>query len=249
MDKRDIPLTVLEEFVRLKYYCHDLQNQNYDTLAANFGDFSVYIHDKKSIGKFYYNITNPSLDSNTHKGKVHITYKPRHQSDPGEYSTFTNIDRVGDSLAGWLDLVTAYNKISLDVNDRFIDKYQEEFFSDFRIIEDDADAAPFDDQQQKLLGYTLEAFEEAIEVIDFPEERKSDILRDTIDLKNKIAILTKNQVVRLWSRLIAKIKIQGHDFNKVFYEEARKSLAKAMLERGYSFLSEQVPKLLHHFFH
>jgi hypothetical protein len=73
------------------------------------------------------------------------------------------MDAVSGYLANWLGLVKAYNDISLNVNDRFLSAYETEFFSDYKIFDADGDILPFDEYHQKLLEYTLEAVEYAIE--------------------------------------------------------------------------------------
>jgi hypothetical protein len=157
------------------------------------------------------------------------------------------ISDVAQLLTNWTALVRAYNETSLDVNDRFLEDYETSFFSQYKILDPDADTKPFDDQHQKLLEYTLEGFEQAIEVIDVPMETKRDILKDTSELKNRIPSLTKNQVVRGLAKITAKIKLKGYDFASAFYQEIPKTIAKIFAEKGVKFVLEQIPKLLHHF--
>jgi hypothetical protein len=246
-DKRDLPLTLIQEFKQLKYDCADIQIQHADILGVQFEPFSIFLHDSSSSGKFYFNITQPILDANTKRSTVHLTFKPRGVTDPREYSMTQLVSDVAQLLANWIALVRAYNEISMDVNDRFLEEYETTFFADYKILGPDADTKPFDDRNQKLLEYTLEGFEEAIEVMDVPMETKQDILKDTSELKNRIPSLTKNQVVRGVANILAKIKLKGYDFATAFNEELPKTIAKIFAEKGVNLVLEQLPKLLHHF--
>ena len=248
IEKRDLPLRVLQEFKQLKYDCHDFQILNADILTAHFENLSIYLQDSTSSGKFYFSITQPRLDANNKNvTNVHVTFKPRNTSDPKEHSMMQPVTAIAQILSHWNSLVRAYHEISLDINDRFLEQYESSFFSQYKVLDSHADTKPFDDQHQKLLEYTLEGFEQAIEVIDVPLEAKQEILMATSVLKNSIPALTKNQVVRGLAKITAKIKLKGYAFFTSFYEELPKTLSKIFAEKGVHYVLEQIPKLLHHF--
>lgn len=247
LEKRDLPLILAQAFKQLKYDCQDFQIQHADILGVQFEEFSIFLYDSTSSGKFYFNITRPSLDPNSNKPSVHITFKPLSAMDPKERSMLQPISDVAHFLSSWTTLITAYNSLSLDVNDRFLIEYESSFFADYKILDDEADTKPFDDQHQRLLEYTLQAIEDAIRVIDVPTETKREILGETKALKNRIPSLTKNQVARSVARICAKIKLKGYDFVTALNKELPKTIGKIFAEKGVNYVIEQLPRLLHHF--
>lgn len=156
------------------------------------------------------------------------------------------MDAVSGYLANSLGLVKAYNDISLNVNDRFLSTYETEFFSDYKIFDADADISPFDEYHQKLLEYTLEAVEYAIENVGMDADCKKELLTQAADLKTRIPTLKKNQVALAWSRFSAKLKLLGPDVKNAVLEEAKKQLVKILFEHGWRFLSETIPRMIHH---
>ena len=209
--------------------------------------FETRVSEAEKAAKFYFSITRPALDPNTNKPTVYMTFKPLSAMDPKERSMLQPTSDVAHFLNSWMTLITAYNSISLDVNDRFLEEYETKFFTDDKILDDAADTRPFDDQHQRLLEYTLKAIEDAIEMIYVPAECKQEILKDARALKNRTPSLTKNQVVRGVARIFAKIKLKGYDFATAFNEELPKTIGKIFAEKGVNYVLEQLPKLLHHF--
>ncbi|GGA82188.1 hypothetical protein [Puia dinghuensis] len=243
-DKRDLPLETLQQFVKLKQTCVDIGIGYSGIITVQHSDFYIRLHDLTAGGRFSYTIENPQMDSSK-RSVVFVEYTPRHASDNGKYNAIIEIGSVELSIYRWLDLIIAYYNVSLDPTDRFLETYQEEFREEFSCLDEDADVSPFGDVQQKLLTWWLEAIEEVVVETDAPEDRKSAIVTDIKELKQRIPSLTKNQTIKLLSRIFAKIKLTGQNTLIVVKQEGPKVLVKLAIERGVKFTQDHLPQALH----
>lgn len=245
-DKRDLPLQTLEDFIKLRDLCSNISLRESRILNAEFADFLVRFSDRTSGGRFFYTISNPRLDVNTKKSGVHVNYKPKHYSDNGEHSTLLEMNKVEESIAHWLNIIKAYDRVSLDPNDKFLNQYAEEIFTELQIIDTDADAAPLNDRQQRLLTYILDGIEEAVEVVDVPPPQKTEIISEANKLKARIPSLTKNQAISWLAKIFAKLKLLGQNKFEKIKEEASKAIIKILIEKGIELIKDQLPHLIHY---
>lgn len=249
MNKRDFELVLLREFAQLKRDCKKWQHQNADIIGVEFKELEIRIFELAASDTFYYSIKDPRYEQRPPSSMVTVNYKPRHASDKSAYGAGMDIDQVEGSFNMWLDLVRDYSSISLDVEDEFLNQYQKEYFEELKSVDVDADTAPFNDKQQRLLYYTLESIEEAIIEINNPQIPGTEIIEDSRKLREQIPKLTKNQVISKFSNIRAKIKIHGLEFTSKLGKKVSEIMAKKVIEHTIDYVLTHGPKFLEHFIH
>lgn len=249
VNKRDIPLEILNNFVGLKQFCQDIQIRNSSFLLVDFNDLTILLRDISSEGKFYFKIERPKLSDGEVRSK--IIYKPYNKTNLKApiwlgYSSYPLL-LIPEEIDSWVKLVKEYQVVSLDVNDRFLNQYHEEYIEELRSLDEDADTKPFNEKQQIFLFYGLEEYEKVIEATQIPSKQKEEILRDIKDLKKRISTLTKSQVISLLARLKAKIKLAGVNFVMEVIKKVPDAFAKIIAEKSLNFAGDQLHHLVNHF--
>jgi hypothetical protein len=242
MDKSDFELAVLEDFRKLKYYCKDWQLANADLIGVEFRDFEVKFFDHTYPEKYFFEIKNPRLDQRPPKTFVTVYYKPRNRINKEHYSAGFEAAKVYEIFQIWVELVRSYSTISLDVDDQFLKQYENEYFTEFKILDEDADRAPFSDAQQKLLYYTLESIEEAIVELNDSTVNTDEIVKETRNLRERISTLTKNQNMGWYSRIFARIKLKGPGYALKLGKKVGEILMTKGVEMGIDYLKTEAPK-------
>jgi hypothetical protein len=243
-DKRELPLQTLEDYIKLRERCTNISLHNSRILNIEFADFFVRFSDRTSGGRFSYIIDNPRLDVNSNKSVVNVNYRPKHHLDNGEYSMLLEMNAVDESIGRWLELIKAYDRLSLDPQDRFLNQYTEEIYPEILIIDSEADSTPLNDRQQRLLIYILDGIEEAIETVAVSPPKKVEILSEVNNLKDRIPSLTKTQAISWLAKIFAKLKLLGQKSYEKIKEEASKIIIKMLLEKGIEIIKDQWPHIV-----
>ena len=115
----------------------------------------MYILYLKNRRQIYYNLSDPRPDPNSKKSVISRNYKPRHKHDLSEYNVQLDNGYVPLSLLTWIEMLRMYDNLSLDPTERFVNRQQEEYYTKYEVLEEDANTAPFDFEQRKLLTNTL----------------------------------------------------------------------------------------------
>jgi hypothetical protein len=114
------------------------------------------------------------------------------------------LNQVISHFNQWIDILTRYNSVSLTLEDKLLVDYQEEFFIDFKIIDDEADTKPFSIKQQAIFDKLI------IEMIKELSEHKDleldEIVSDLEELGKTHQLLVKNGVMKKFSLILAKIR-------------------------------------------
>jgi len=143
---------------------------------------------------------------------------------------------VIDQIKQWSSIIQAYNEIPFfREDDKMVSKYTEEFFEEYKILEDGADKEPFDLEKQVLIDKYLESsilfleqYEQENEDVDL-----TDAKNEAQQLKKNLTNLSKNQVVKGLAKFWAKCRKKGLPILKeVFFELAKeivKELGKKMI--------------------
>jgi len=248
MNRWDLPLNVLQDFAHLKRECYDKAQTYPELISLTTEEFSLRFEDKTLGKKFFFNIAQPSGGSGSGTPVVNLNFRPHTHNNLSTHSGLMEMGSVMGSLTRWIDLLIAYNQVNLNPEERFLAVYENEYYEEFRSLEEDGEAVPLDDRQQRMLGYLLDAVETAVAEADVPAERKQEIIAEARALSNTAPKLSKNQVVRRLSRIIAKVKTLGWDVVKEVTKEVKTTLIKMAAKKAID-LAQDLPRWLSHFHH
>jgi hypothetical protein len=246
LNKTEIPLLILEAYKELKIKCKKIAEKNENILECFFYDETLQIKflTKDPNSNFHFTIIRPALIGAGLKKTTLITFSaiPKNIIEPSERRVLSgSVDGILTEIPKWIADVKKYSEFSLDIEDSYEKKYQNEYINDLLVEEEDGEKMPFDIKRQEVIIDFLNYIEEHI-----PEEEKNDeatkaIIKEIGWLRNNVQKITKNQTAKSWSKIRAKIKMKGYDFMKKIFGQAKdeiiKFAIKKALETGYDDIS------------
>ncbi len=110
-------------------------------------------------------------------------------------------------LKSWTRRIIRYQEMDTPFQDKFIKQYQEEFEQKFKVLDADADEAPFNEEKQTKLNTVLD------KIVLYLEEHKTEDVENDFDeiiyeakaLQEGITTTVKSQVIKKFSSIAAKI--------------------------------------------
>lgn len=218
--KKKIPLLVLQKIQPIIEQNKELIKPGFDTDAL----FHLVDSDKNS--DFYFKI----YPSKT-EGKLDVFWKPAHSNSVNEVTGEIENSKIEGVFNKWISIIKDYSVIHSIYDDPLLASYQKEFESEFKIIDEDANYAPFNLEQQIFLEEYLGKVEEKL--LKYRNDENSteveDLLLDVKELKEEQTKLNKNEVVNRLSRLWAKARKVGINLLKEIFIESRKELIKHLI--------------------
>ncbi|PKP30415.1 MAG: hypothetical protein CVT99_13915 [Bacteroidetes bacterium HGW-Bacteroidetes-16] len=163
---------------------------------------------------------------------VLVDREPRNKEIVASYRTWIDATTLENNFNDWVGLINRYNNIKSIYDDPIEKKYQDEFYADFEIIEEDADVYSFNLAQQIWIDnyldkiiLTIDKFDIKNEISDLQEiKESSQVLRD--DLTR----LSKKQIIQKLSKIWAKARKHGLIILKEIYIEFRNELIKQLIK-------------------
>lgn len=222
--KKKIPLLALEKiepfFSKQSDYFH----------ITSPGDFLFKSVDNDWDSDFFFAIEQYKVES----GSLHllVNIKPKGSESVENTRTWitgVSLDQVFDE---WVKILEKYAKIKTIYDDPIEKQYKDEFYTDFEIIDADAETTSFNINQQLWLDTYLD---KVIYVIDSCEttEKKSEFIelrKQTVELKNSFTNLTKKEIIEKLSWIWAKARKIGLPILKEIYVQARNEIIKQLVE-------------------
>ena len=217
--KKELPLVILkalEPYVKLKGEVFEIIDPKEHLLK---------IIDKEIESKFHFTIEKYQKGNNN-SFQFFLTRIPKNVNDNGVFQNWIDVSSLSSQFETWLNLLKDYETVKSFFDDPITKSFQEEFFAEFEIIEDNADIEPFKISQILYLDSYLDSLGNRL--LDF--NSNSDEL---IEIKNEIQILresltkkSKKWVISKLSNIWAKIARQGTTFVKEFLSESKKLIIK-----------------------
>ncbi|MGX5684526.1 hypothetical protein ACWKWW_08170 [Chryseobacterium cucumeris] len=231
MNKKDLPLNVLHAlspFVKMKgklFTVKDDPEENY-----------MIALDKDENSNFYYVIENYEYSGNEYV--FNVTYSPADAT-----SVKPNSVRVGEKALTthfnkWIAFLEEYNSVSSFYDDPILESYEEEFFTNFEFIDEEADIRPFKTTQILQLDYLLEQVStRLIEMVDENNrEEIESIITEITEVRENLPTRPQKWIAEHVSKIYAKIAKQGIKFMKEFWTEGKKeiikNIVKGLIEHG-----------------
>lgn len=220
-------------------------NPNYIRIQKN-ADFLLYIIDADPDSDLYFGITKETLEGSGHI--IHYKCKPQNEQVHIAVSISNKIDVFGEHLKNWLSIIEYFNQESV-LDDPILAGYEREFFEDFKIIEEDADYAPFNYSQQLLIDQFLSNISENIE--EFRNENNADLIDEIIidaqSIQASVTTEAKNPIMKRLSGLFAKARKAGLKVSNYLIKE----FVKEVCTKGADWLfnnSDKISGYIHHVF-
>jgi hypothetical protein len=227
--KKDIPLVVheiLEPFV--------LKKGKHFTIDYNSNALLKFV-DTEIGSDFYFEINKFEGDVIT------LIIKPSDKSTINGSSISINSKNLGPYFNNWITILEQYEKVKSVFDDPILKSFENEYFAEFEILEDEKEK-PLKNNQILLLDEYLEHLclglekhktelnKTKIEEIQF----EINLLQENLTCQNKLEIAEK------FSKILAKIKKLGTKFLKEFITEGKKQI----ISKGIKFLIEQGPNII-----
>jgi hypothetical protein len=230
MTKKKIPLRLLE-------IIEPFLKDNADIITVSSDDnFYYIIKDNEPGSDFFISIyrSKPKTMSHVTKAELFLERKPNSKNSLHQQTSTTNYAEVLNSLKEWADIVRQYNETDSALDDPIVKAYQKEYFTEYEIIDDDANYAPFNDEQLFFLDSHLETITNNIDNYKTSENAQAieEIKSDSEKLRSQLTALSKKKVLKKLTTIWAKMKKQGLKLTKEFVNEGKKEFFKYIIKKA-----------------
>jgi hypothetical protein len=220
-DKRDLPLVVLEELEKYSKRSSELIK------VENKGDVLLRFVDNHPNPKQYFEFI--KFDNSNGKQKLTLSIKPKNSTDPSGHNISVEVGKIDPHFKNWLTCLERYKKVEI-FEDPLIKQYESEFYSEFEILDEDADVNSYSMETQIWLNEYIERSLIKLSEYD-PDNNKEiqDIKLNLEELRDTQTRLTKKKVLKKLSQILAKARKHGLKLLGELYIEARKELIKQLV--------------------
>ena len=231
--KKNIPLQVLQT---LEPY---LTNNSPLCELTKPESFLIKFIDREEESDFYFNILEYKTET---QFLLLVDYKPKSSNSVENLQTWIQGNELENYFKNWTDLLRAYETVKTAYDDPILNAFAEEYYTEFEIIDEDANEKPFKVQQILLLNEHLENIQNRIEEFSNEENKNeiNEIINDVIELKENLSKKPKKWVVKNLSLVWAKITKQGPKFIKEFLSES----SKLVIKEGVKYIFDKGIELL-----
>jgi hypothetical protein len=149
---------------------------------------------------------------------------------------------------GWIDNVKEYHTIAFNEEDSFEKKYEQEFYEDFKIMDEDAKESTFNFSQQILLNNYIENAIIYLEQTqsNLEEKDRMELLEEAKQIQKSISIESKDSVIKRNSKFWAKARKKSISVCKFILTEFAKEVLKEGAKVGIHFAKENLPYYIEH---
>lgn len=215
--KKDIPLNVLniiQPYMKRKSEHYVLVDPQSSMLLFK---------DQDERSRFFFEIKSFSYPQNI----LHlaIEYSPRTADSIEPLTRNIRSSDLDKFFSQWVKFLTQYSEVSI-YDDPILKQYQEEFFQEFQILDEDANTSSFDLQTQFWLDEYCDTMSLKLGELETVDNKKeiTKIQEDIKELKDKQSSLTKNEVISRLSLIWAKSRKLGLNFLNEIYTKVKSSL-------------------------
>jgi hypothetical protein len=226
MKKKEIPYSILQQMNEFKTTFPGVSK------IVEAKDCLLRYEDSDDESDFFFQINSFAAKDGGYS--YSITYKPTNEDLLVERTKNVNFPQATTLLENWGNVIKKFNETDFFIDDPITAFYTQEFYAEYKIIDEDADISPFEIKRQILIDLYLE---NSIKFLENYEAQNGVDLTESkniaLELKNELTDLTKNQVMLRLSRFWAVTRKKGLPIlQKVFFELAKeilKEFGKKML--------------------
>lgn len=230
--KKSLPLELLKGI-------QEAINGKHELIRIEKGEKAIVVmRDADPDSEFYFCIRE-NTSSNKGSFPFLVTVQPsgRNSNKPSNFGR--DIGQVIENFKEWVAILEEYNNLKTIFDDPVITGYQNEFFADYIVLDEDGDRNPFEISKQAILDEYLKSTLEKLEVYknESNKDRIESIQGDIQELRTEVSRSTKSIVMKKLSKIWAKCTKEGIDIVKDIYLEGKKKFIKFVLENGVDTLS------------
>ncbi len=225
--KHKVPLEILE-------FLQPNKNKNLHLVEAVNTTAILTLKPKNpSYSDFYFEIVKAVVTKETTSYEVHIKPFSRGSTDT-DIRTVPKI-LLEKKLMDWLSRLQEYDNIQTILDDPILKKYQQDFEEKLKILDEDADYAPFDlEKQIALLEYLDVIIEKSVH--EKNEDNKQDIetiVQESKALKTEINKISKKQSIERLAKILGRVqKASIKLIQEVFVKTAAEIASKLIIGNG-----------------
>lgn len=224
--KKDIPLVVLET---LEPY---LKKNDEKFEIADPKESLLRIIDSDSDSDFYFEVVNFQISDG--KTLLQLDYKPQNKSNTGAYKPKIDHTQLDGHFKNWTTRLSEYAKVESIYDDPILKQNAEKFFQKFDIIDEDAEYASFDLEQQLFLEEYLDNTKKKLEKL---KKGKSDneiieldiLEKEAEEIKSALTKESKKKIIKRLSRFWGKAQKTGLEVIKEIFISVSAELAKRLM--------------------
>ena len=234
INKKEYPLALVKTIEQLYSSIRSHVSNNSDILEITQDEgLMIKIVDSSKHSNFEFVVSNPKF--NNRKAIFTVEHIPENTASLKKKSLSTVPDSVLKTLKGWTAWIREYNKASLTADDKILNEYENEFFQNFELLDEDADINPFELEKQIIIhNYIVHV----VQILEKNKEENSKLIAEANELKDNIPNLTKRKTVKKLSRFFANVRKKSLVLLKEILVEAKKELYKRAIKGGFDFVGE-----------
>lgn len=229
INKYDYPLYVLNSLQQFKNGIRQKVRKT-DGLVeiVDEDDLTVVIQIFNPQSNFYFLTEEIKFGNN--KVYYPVKYVPKNSLGIEVYTQQLLLPDLFKHFDQWVKILRDYDNVKLVPDDRWKKEYEDQFFAEFEIIDDNADSEPFTSDQQIWIDTGLERIEQFLITSGEPEEVTKPILERIQKLRKKLPTLSKKEVVRKISEIYAWMQRKAFPVMKKVKQELIKQLIKRAVD-------------------
>jgi len=230
--KKKTPLAILEQI-------EPLITEYKEFVKADFNSQNYRILDSHPDSDFFYEILGSEIGSN--RWVVKIKVKPQRRESTKEIVKDISMDELSNSFKAWLGLVKQSTELKSIFDDPIIESYNKEFLQEYRLIDEDADVAPFNLNQQLFINQHLNSIIQCLDAFkeSASESDKIELLAieaESIELKKTFTKLTKRQAFKKLAKIWSLSRKYGIDLFQAIQKEGKEQIAKIIVSQSVEFI-------------
>lgn len=141
---------------------------------------------------------------------------------------WVNVNLLEKEFQSWVNILEEYDNIKSIFDDNIVEAFANEYYTEFEIIDEDAEINPLKVKQILLLDEHLEKIQNNIKKYktEKNEAEIDNIINEVIELRENLTKKSKKWVIKKLSVVWGKISKQGPILIKEFLSEGSKYLIK-----------------------
>jgi hypothetical protein len=231
IEKKNYPITVLEDISNLLKYFYAIENKYSDNLKMLFNETHLIEISAKNNSGYRFIVSTPNQGVEK-KPYFNVTKFPKNVTT-NEVSVFSVLASVvSKHFDTWISILKRYESINITKED-FVSKEEEkQFYNEFELTDDEDDIKTLPIESQFKVYRLLEELQTKLESKSDLNPEVKDIIQDAEELKNDIRHLPQRNVAKRVAKIQVKIKKIGIKFFLDVVDVAYKESIKFALRGG-----------------
>lgn len=231
MNKKDLPVAALQALNRLNVQLEKIAQSQEDLVEKTFNESNLVCYsDIDANSTFKFELKNVELSQETPIFTVELSPSSYINNDLKDSRTVEK--QILQQFSNWIGWLGVYERTDLTPEEEFFRKYKEEFYTDFEIIDEDAETTTFELKQQLFLDQYFEYMENKLLPVAKGDIEIQAVVSDVQELRQNLGKETKKKVIKRFSSILAKLRKSSVKLLGEFYTEAKKELFKRMIAGG-----------------